>query len=80
MTPCADPQITHEFPIARLHIGRSQKCKSVACLFCEKGTMLETPDVDGSLATLTEPRQFVLDEKMQFLKSNGLEKQSFLEN
>lgn len=42
--------------------------------------MLEPPNVGGSLATLTEPRQFVLDEKIQFLKSNGLEKQSFMEN
>lgn len=31
--------------------------------------MLEPPNVDGSLVTLIEPRQFILTEKIQSLKS-----------
>lgn len=39
--------------------------------------MLEPPNADGPLATFTEPRQFILPEKIQFLKSHALEKQFF---
>ena len=38
------------------------------------------PNVDGSSATLTEPRQFILTEKIQFLRSSGLKKHFFMEN
>lgn len=39
--------------------------------------MLEPSNVDGSLATLTEPREFILTEKIQTLKSNGFEERIF---